>query len=347
MANKHNLTGGQIQEVLDFFIYESLRPLLQSSDIFDVQLIYLLCNTACNKKRKLSALPREQFFTIACNALITNDADRKHELVSQAKIERSFVYNFIVNFLKTVEAYRDVYIEYLTSSDYDRRKYFEKQLSVLENSVSIPRSHLFPIINICTEHLEHMYRFRNRIVGQYLKHAYKQAIAFCKQKGENFDFEDVYQNLLAAITKAVDKYDSSKGAITSYINFWILNAQTYSNSSHGHEYGIAYTIPQMQRKQLAGGIGAAPSQVNFSISLDKLVGSGSPDEQGELHDFIIGSAGVDQEIERKDEIDTMLYLAKRADKTGIGRLYLDLDEFFTETELERMRKTMERQRIKV
>lgn len=346
MAAKHNLTGGQIQEVLDFFIYESLRPLLKSSDIFDIQLMYLLTNTACNKKRKLSALPREQFFTTACNALITTDPDRKHELVSQAKIERSFVYNFIVNFLKAVESYKDVYVEFLTSSDFQKRKYFDRQLAVIEKSVSIPRSHLFPLINICTEHLEHMYRFRNRIVGQYLRHAYKQAISFCKQKGENFDFEDVYQNLLAAITKAVDKYDSSKGAITSYINFWILNAQTYSNSNHGHEYGIAYTIPQMQKKQIAGN-GASPVQVNFSVSLDKLVGPSGSEEQGELHDFVIGSEGVDKEIESKDALNTMLYLAKKADKTGIGRLYLDLDEFFSNRELERMRSTMIRQRIKV
>lgn len=345
MAAKHNLTGGQIQEVLDFFIYESLRPLIQSSDIFDIQIIYLLTNTACNKKRKLSALPREQFFTVACNALITADPDRKHELVSQAKIERSFVYNFIVNFLNSVSAYKDIYVEFLTSMDFQKRKYFDRQLSVIESSVSIPRSRLFPLINVCTEHLEHMYQFRNRIVGQYLRHAYKQAISFCKQKGENFDFEDVYQNLLAAITKAVDKYDSSKGAITSYINFWILNAQTYSNSSHGHEYGIAYTIPQMQKKQIAGA--AAPIQVNFSVSLDKLVGTTGSEEQGELHDFIIGSEGVDKEIEGKDTLNTILYLAKKADKTGIGRLYLDLDEFFSQRELERMRATMVRQRIKV
>ena len=155
-------------------------------------------------------------------------------------------------------------------------------------------------------------------------------------KGPNFDFEDVYQNFLTAITKAVDKYDCSKGALTSYINYWVLNAQTCSNTDHGHEYGIAYTIPPLQRKQMALG---DKSNVNFSVSLDKPMATEGGDAVS-LKDYLVGDAGVDLKIEHQQEIDRVRYLAKCADIKGLARLYLDLDEVFSGKELRNMKKNM-------
>jgi hypothetical protein len=101
-----------------------------------------------------------------------------------------------------------------------------------------------------------------------VSNAYKQAHTYCKQKGTNFDFDDVQQSLMAAITKALDKYDSSKGALTSYINYWILNALTYASADYGHEYGVSYLIPQTQKKAVQG---TKAEQVNFSVSLNAML----------------------------------------------------------------------------
>lgn len=333
-----NLTGGQIQEALDFLIYKGLEPIIRYSQVFDIQVAHLLGVAATNKKRKISALDREEFIVRLCNVLTTTDLDRKLDLLSKAKIERSFVYSFLVNFLRETEGYTTLYTQYLTCSEHLERKRLDLKLQAIERTVGFSRDHLFSTLNICSHYVELAYAFRNSIVEQYLKHGYKQAHAFCNQKTGHFDFKDVYQSLMAAITKAIDKYDSSRGALTSYINYWILNAQTYSNANFGHEYGIAYTMPQMFKRSVQG---TKSSQVNFSVSLDGLLGE--EDDGIDLKHFLTGSEGVDRKIEEDEESSILMYLIKSADSLGIARLYLDLDEYFSNKEKVRMLRTMKRQ----
>ncbi len=336
----HNLTGGQIQEVLDFLIYSSLAPLVKSSDVFDIQIVYLLGITARNRKRKLSALPREEFITSLCHCLIADDREKKIHILTNSKIERGFVYNFIVNFLRETEGYNDLYRKFLFAKNNDK-VVLDMRLRAVEQNVGSNRNNLFSVINLASDYLELTYEFRNAIVSNYLRQAWKQAKSFVAMKGDNFDFKDVYQNFLAAITKAVDKYDCSKGALTSYINYWILNAQTCSNSDYGYEYGIAYTIPQLQRKQLAQGNGKG--DVNFSVSLDSLAKPNDENSTAELQDYLEGSPGVDIQIQENQELRQIRYLAKCADIGGLARLYLDIDEVFSKKELKKMARTMREQ----
>lgn len=334
-----NCTGGQIQEALDFLIYKGIEPIIKYSNVFDVQLAYILGNSCTNKKRKLSALPREDFHNRLCSILVSSDNNVKYNLLTQAKIERSFVYGFLVNFLKETDGYCDIYTNYLTCKNCQTRKELEQRLNVIEKTVGFSRDHLFHTIQICSCYLELAYKFRNQIVEHYLKHGYKQAHAFFKTKGLNYSFSDLYQSIMTAVTKAIDKYDSSMGALTSYINFWVLNAQTYPGSNYGHEYGIAYTLPQGQKRKIQG---KATDQVNFSVSLDSVLDDSEDSESG-LVDFLVGSSGVDKQFEEQDELNTLLFLIKSADSKGLARLYLDIDEYISFKEKVRMAKTMQEQ----
>lgn len=333
-----NLTGGQIQEALDFLIYKGLEPVVRYSTIFDIQVSHLLGVAATNRKRKISALPREEFVNNLCNVLMSTDPDVRLNLLANSRIERGFVYRFLVGFLAACEGYSALYTRYLTSASYQEQQTLGKQLAAIERHVGFTRDHLFSTLRIVEQYLGLAYEFRNNIVNQYLKHAYKQAHTFCKQKVGTFNFNDLYQTLMAAIIKAIDKYDSSRGALTSYINYWILNAMTYSNTSFGYEYGVAYSIPQLQRKTIQGDRHA---EVNFSVSLDQLIGA--EDESTDLKNFLVGDPGVDVKLEESDELDTILYLIKKADSNGLVRLYNDIDEFFSDSERRRMARTMRRQ----
>lgn len=340
----NNLTGGQIQEVLDFLIYEALAPLVKTSDVFDVQIVYLLGLTAQNRKRKLSAMPREEFMNSLCHCLITDDRDKKIHILKNSKIERGFVYSFIVEFLKETEPYIDLYQKHMFARGHEKVQ-LGMRLKAIEQSVGNSRNKLFAVVNTARDYLDLAYEFRNSIVENYIKHAYKQAKIFVKakaEKGVQIDFDDAFQNFQTATTKAVDKYDSGKGALTSYIKWWILNAQSGSNTDHGHEYGIAYSIPQLQRKQMARG--NSNTDVNFSVSLDKLV---SDDEAGftDLKDYIEGDASPEVALEREQNLNVIRHLAKCADTRGLARLYLDIDEVFSQKELRAMRRLMREQGI--
>jgi len=335
-VNTSNLTGGQIQDVLDHLIYRGLEPLVLHSSVFDSQVAHLLTIAATNKKRKLSALDREVFVSQLCRVLATTNPTEKFELVSAAKIERSFVYGFLVNFLKATEQYRDLHVRYLSCSDHVERSRLESRMAVIENSVGFSRERLFSAVRVCEHYVALAYEFRNAVVEQYLKHGYKKAHAYCKSTTRHLDFKEVYQSFLAAITKSLDKYDSSKGALTSYVDYWLLNAMTYANPSYGHEYGIAYSMPQTQNRK--GAAGEIPQQVNFSVSLDSLVGK-DDDESTSLLNMIPCGEGLDRDMEASEEEQLVLYLAKHADPSGLARLYLDLGEYFFNKELVQMAVT--------
>lgn len=341
-TDKSNMTGGQIQEALDFLIYHALEPIVLNSDVFNVQLVHLLSRAASNKKRKLSALPREIFLTRMCNALATSDREERMELIRGAKIERSFVHMFIVGWLYATSKYQDSYIRWLSCSDSVERGNLNKRLRVIEKDIGMGRDTLFQQIDVVKTYIDLAYEFRNSIVVNYVKHAYKQSKAYRESKPEaqraNINLRDLSQNLLVAVTKAVDKYDCSKGALTSYVNFWLLNAMTGAHPQHGHEYGVAYTLPQNMKKGMARGEHLEQG-VNYSVSLDTVFGEdGSP-----LSDRIQGTEGVDKAIEKSEEMDVVLFLIKKADKRGIARLYLDLDEYISRPEKLLMKKTMREQ----
>ena len=324
-----NLTGGQVQEVLDHLMYRALEPIVLHSTIFDAQLSHLLSVVATNRKRKLSALSREDFLNKLCFSLLCADPVLKYETIRTSKIERGFVYNFVVEFLKHVGDYAKAYEQYLIKPDTKT----DMRLAAIERNVCFSRERLLPAINTCSKYLDKTYEFRNVIMSNYLRHAYKQAMAFCSQRGENFDFLDVYQNLVVSVAKALGKYDSSRGALTSYVNYWLLNAQTYASSEHGHEYGIAYTIPQSTRKSMAENSGAV-ADVNFSVSLDSMLA-----EDLSLGDLLTNGKTVDGDAQQEQENERLLMLIKKADRSGIARLYLDIGEVFTVNELRLMDET--------
>lgn len=335
-----NLTGGQIQEVLDTLISEAVSPIIRGSDAFDLQVVHLLSATSRNRKRKLSSLPRELSIDTMCQFLVSEDREEKVRLIKAMRLERGFVYNFVVKFLSEANGYTALYQDWIATKSKRVRKTKRTRLAAMERSVGCSKDDLYQVMSTAKDYLDLAYRFRNTIVLNYLRHAHKQAKAFVNSKGPNFDFKDVIQNFLAAVTRAVDKYDASKGALTSYINWWLLNAQTTSNSAHGHEYGIAYTIPQQVKKSLTDKSKRA-KQINFGISLDKMVGS-SEDKQELIH-FIEGEGSIEQGMIDSEEADIIRSLIKHADPKGLARLYLDIDEVFSKKEKRRMLKTMKQQ----
>ena len=159
-----NLTGGQIQEALDFLIYRGLEPIIKYSQVFDIQLVHLLGVAATNKKRKISALDRNEFVARLCNALTTTDTSYKLEIISKSKIERSFVYGFLVNFLNATSDYISLYTKYITCPEYQERATLDLKLKAIERSVGFSRDHLFPTLNICKQYVDLAYEFRNSIV---------------------------------------------------------------------------------------------------------------------------------------------------------------------------------------
>lgn len=327
-----NLTGEQIQQVLDLFLYKALEPIVLNSDIFDVQVSYILNLVSANRKRKPSSLARERTVEVLCAFLMTEDRARKFELLREARLERSFLHVFVARVHKANESFVSDYKRMMVA---DRRKrlVIKAKLDEQSRKYGCDRQGMYRIMSLGTTYIAKFYECRSRVLDHYLKLSARQAKMHIDANGANFDFQDVKQTILKSILVAVDKYDSNKGALTSYINWWILNAQT-SNATE-HEYGIAYTIPQSHRKKIAE---RNTGFLNYSVSLDELVGE---DENKSLHTVIGAEHDVARDFERSEADAMVMYLAKMADINSCARLFLDIGEYFTEEEYAIMQSHMD------
>lgn len=329
-----NLTGEQIQQVMDMLLYKALEPIILYTNAFDPQVEYLLMLLAANGKRKLSSLGRDVVVESLAAYLVHTDRKKKFELIRSARIERFFVHSFIKRFVDDNSAFIKQYVDFIQAPNNVKRTNLDNRAVIIGGC---KRSDFYNAVRISSAYISQFYAYRETIIGHYLKHSSKQAKAYAQGHG-NTDFMDLRQSILKAVITALDKYDSRKGALTSYINFWIFNAAT---SSTEHEYGIAYTIPQTQKKKLFDG---QSSEVNFSVSLDSLTKNSDDDETSSvLHSTLTEDNQLDNDMEQMESSRIVQALSKFVDKKGVARLCLDIGEYFSKAELQQMRNQMRKE----
>jgi hypothetical protein len=318
-----NLTGGQLQEVMDTLLYEALAPVIMYTKIFDTQLIYLLALGAKNKKRKISSLDRDKLNDLLSRAIQAEDPEQKLYYIKKLHLERSFVSVFLNRFIDKYKPFLSIYALYMNDAK-NRTVYRDKLLPYIDSCGSLSRSDLFLAITKCAYALEKYKTYFGKVVGQFYKLCFIYAKNLIDTNPNNYDMNDVIQNLNRKVVVALNKYDSNSGALTSYIKWWLYNSITCSSSEH--EYGIAYTIPQNHKTR---------DTVNFSISLDAKLNS---DEGDMALADVIASDDIElsEGVVSSDIIKRIGLVVKSADPFGIARLTLDIPEVFTDSELRKM-----------
>lgn len=320
MSADKNMTGEQIQQIMDMLLYKALEPLILYTNVFDAQVEYLLILIATNRKRKLSSLDRSVVVEKLAAYLSVSDRRQKYECIREARIERYFIHGFIKKFVDSNMWFLADYNAFLENPSKDQ----QIDLDTAATAIGMcSRFKLYTTINLAQSYIARFYAYRNTIVGHYVKKSSKVAKAHVNSSKAQTDYKDLVQSVLKSIITALDKYDSRKGALTSYIATWSKNAVTTTKE---HEYGVAYTIPQTQRKKVAEGIS---HDVNYGVSLDALYSDEDEDGAMALHSVLAPARPMDEDLEREETISIVQRLAKRVDPTGIARLSLDIGEYFT------------------
>lgn len=319
MSADKNLTGEQVQQIMDMLLYKALEPLILFTNVFDAQIEYLLVLIATNRKRKLSSLDREVVVEKLAAYLSVADRKQKFAFIRGARLERFFIHRFIKHFVEANYDYVKLYKDFLTNPT--REKQVELDTSAAKVA-KCGRSELYKTLLIADAYLEEFYKYRNIVIGQYIKNSNKVAKAHVTQSHCNSSYKDLVQSIIKSIIVALDKYDSDKGALSSYIATWAKNATTTTKE---HEYGIAYTVPQTQRRKLYDG---TSTDVNFGVSLDAL--KNEDDEEGSmaLHAVLAPANALDHDLEQEQNVAIVQKLAKKVDPLGIARLSLDIGEYF-------------------
>lgn len=331
MSADKNMTGEQIQQIMDMFLYKALEPLILFTNIFDAQIEYLLVLIATNRKRKLSSLDRGVVVEKLAAYLSVSDRRQKFEFIREARLERYFIHRFINEFLSDNMDYIEKYKKFLT----DPSRPAQVELDRIATQVGhCSRADLYKTLKLANAYLGRFYSYRNTVIGHYIKNSNKLAKAHVTNTHSNSSYKDLVQSILKSIITALDKYDSRKGALTSYIQTWAKNATTTTKE---HEYGIAYTIPQTQRKKLFEG---KSTEVNYGVSLDALFGDDDEDGSMAMHSIVSQNPELDYDIEKQQGVTLVQRLAKKVDPLGIARLSLEIGEYFSPYEKLVMRNQM-------
>lgn len=343
-----DLTGGQIHAAMDTLLYAALLPVVESTDLFNAQLGYVLSMLVNNKKRKPCSLKPAEHAPFYLVQAIHAERQDKMQYIRKLRMERSFIYMFLQRVLDTyydpfMRSYSAM-LEAYTKGDAGEFRRHRDRVDMHTRSVGAEsRNAMYHMLVRVRRALPEFKRFFDGIVSNFTNMCFQQAQEYVrKNPGRQYDVDDVAQNFLRGVIVGLNKYDSSRGAHTSYIKWWLFNAQTCGSSEH--EYGIAYHIPQSQVKRLAGGKSNTSS--NFSVSLDQNPANDDDDDGSSLHSRIGGeSQDLEREIGLRRQARRIAEVAKAVDPYGIWRLTADIDEVFGPDEIQRMREHMATQNL--
>lgn len=288
-----NHTSAQYLETLDTLIDNALRPIIQSTSLFEGFVGQLIGWQEANRKRKVSFLDRHEFTSLACAWMLIPSKIDKSFQARRLRIERGALLEFLNTFLESSERYMLACSARLTDPagrilPLDEQLAYRRAVEEAYGSPVLMRPYLMEA-NYWWRRAQ---EFKNLILEKYVRlclvaaqtdyrHTFK-----CKVK-----LDDIIQSYLLAAIRAIDKCDARQGVLTTHIRNWFLTARA----------GLVSAM----REELA-----------------EIADDGEHPE--ELH----GSVDpVDLDVAAR--IESVRFVARLADPEGYGRAYLGISESLT------------------
>lgn len=293
---KENYSSEQYAQTLDTLFYSAVEPIINTTNIADIVIADLLHFSMENHKRKVSVLNKQELLT-GIFIFLASPVEQKLLALKNLRLEKSILRCMINIFLDKTEKYQQLQIVRCTED----RKELLNITKQIEDSVQLQEGEdLFSAINTVKFWYGKAKHFKEQILEKYYRLIVTEAQSFYAMNPSNNNLDDVIQDFVWTTTKALDKYDSSQGTLTSYIKTWFQHARTTA-ANNADNY-----LPESLSE-------------NCFISLDSETLKNLPDEN-------------ELDIESLDVQKRVQLLAKIADPIGLGRLSFGISEIFTENE---------------
>lgn len=216
-----NWTSAQYSEVLDRLLYESIDPIIRSSNYVDQWIAAILSWYACDARRKISNVGRNKLLTLMMMFITSKDPETKILILRSMRLERNLLSGIVTNWRTFTSDYRK-----LSDSLFDdRSKKVALYLKQVEVSVLATGS-IYGVINTVDFWFNHYTHFKDQLLEKYTRLALIKSKEFYVQTGHVLDLDDIIQIFMVSTSKAIDKYDVQKGSLTSYIQTWFKDART-------------------------------------------------------------------------------------------------------------------------
>lgn len=237
-----NLSGSQIYNIMLSMLYPAVDAIAVNTTIVRRALVEVLCQWNNDKRRHVSSLSYQQVVDGLFNAVMVENPYASSSYARRLRLDRSIWGQVVRLFLTYSEDYAKLEIPYIT----DRR--IGIVLTRYERFFEASRSRLFPTIKWVKYYWEEYETFKSEVTEKYIRFSFSEAKRAATMTALHVDVEELFKNLLLAVDKALNKYDPNKGALTSYIQQWFMDAKT--NPDFSHIYGEAYSLSDEARRNL-------------------------------------------------------------------------------------------------
>jgi hypothetical protein len=242
LTNK-NLTGEQIETILNRFLFRSLEPIALHTNLIDLFVSQVLRDSFLDHRRKLSNTPREVFFQKLFEVLVISSRAQKLKRLRSLRLERTLIFQLISFFLKQTQTYVQDEYDYLLSGDPEARY----RMHLVEHRIGASRTFLAPAVRSVHFWLAQYLAFKDCVIGKFARFALHKTNMAIQRTKLQIERKDLYHNMILNVGRAIDKYDSNEGALAHYVKMWIQNAET--NPDFSHELNTAFKISSAQRRK--------------------------------------------------------------------------------------------------
>ena len=214
---KINLTSLQYLQILDYYLWNSLRFLINvSPTFFTCYLSKVIAYQQVHSMSKLSSESRETITNNFFNYVTTGDI----EWVKKLYLNRGLYFGIISYWLSKSNEYFQLRSPFNEREDAPKRMYeIANELNITDTSV------YYANYKQVAYWFSKAQDFKSKIMQKYVRMTILQAQKAYVEYNHEIDLDDVTQIYLQIMSKAIDRCDSRFGVLTTFIQSWLKSAK--------------------------------------------------------------------------------------------------------------------------
>jgi len=201
----NNISDSDIKTLLDYFLMESLSPLYNTL-FFKNRIGYFIRKQYLLGKNKISGSSKESFTNGILSIVNSFDISSINQQILDLSIDKEYLQEIVYDFLDSTSYAEDSVINDTPLAVTDLE---DINIDILINI----RQRVAYWFNLYLE-------LKHKIMARYYQYAHSFVVYYASMCNNNISNECLFDNLIIAIDKALNKYDTSKGALISYIRLW-------------------------------------------------------------------------------------------------------------------------------
>lgn len=307
------LTSGQVQDGLDNLLNFAISLVIENSTIVQNSMPALVSFAAIHKRRKIDRLGSHLILKHGTGFIVNGPTVKRY---LACKFNRQITYQLVKQYLNATDKYIPIPGPNL-KPEQEIKKTKSSKLKFNELSATKDFDNVALYINPVRANVEDALNaydtFRSELLASYTPLCCKEALLLRNKSSLPVSVDDLKQNLQQAVLYALDRFDSEKGALTSFIQQWMRHF--FQSPEFGHSVGLAFNTSHFARRQIARKISGVQN-IGYNLT-PKALGSFQPIDSAE------------DELLKAQEKKLLVIMLQKIDPLGLLRTLHQVEEQWT------------------